>query len=90
MSSHDVAVLVLEAAIPLDLSIPAHLFGGRYRTPYRVRLCAESRGEVRAAGGFGVRVAGGLDVVDSADTVVVPGFWPHVSPPCRTRATSSS
>jgi transcriptional regulator GlxA family with amidase domain len=80
MSPHEVVVLALDAVVPLDLSIPAQVFGERYATPYRMTLCAAGSGEVMTGAGFALRAAGGLELLRGADTVVVPGFLPRVRP----------
>ena len=38
---HRVAVLALPAAVPLDLAIPAQVFGNYPELPYRTTLCAQ-------------------------------------------------
>ncbi|WP_026874343.1 helix-turn-helix domain-containing protein [Jiangella gansuensis] len=81
MSRHEVVVLALEAVVPLDLSIPAQVFADRHPTPYRVTVCAATPGDVVTTAGFSLRVAGDLSTLQLADTVVVPGFWPHTTSP---------
>ncbi|MFI7097806.1 GlxA family transcriptional regulator [Streptomyces sp. NPDC050161] len=79
---HDVAVLVLPSVLPLDLGIPAQIFAPREEpTPYRLTLCGAAPGPVPTTAGFGVTVESGLEAVRRADTVVVPGFAPHLRPP---------
>lgn len=80
MGQHAVVVLALDGVVALDLSIPTQLFAERYRTPYQVQVCAEAPGEVMTSGGFAVQVTHGLTTLAVADTIVVPGFWPHVRP----------
>ncbi|GAA2734226.1 GlxA family transcriptional regulator [Actinocorallia aurantiaca] len=72
---HTVAVLALAQVIPFDLSTPIEVFS-RVRLPdgrpgYRVRVCAE-RPEVDA-GVFTLRAPWGLEGLEDADTVIVPG-----------------
>ena len=43
---HHVAVLALDAVVPLDLAIPAQVFGNYEETPYRVTVCAAEPGPV--------------------------------------------
>lgn len=72
---HRIAVLALHDVVPYDLGIPSLVFGvprdGRNRAAYRVRVC----GEVAAirSGGYDLRVRFGLDELEAADTVIVPG-----------------
>jgi transcriptional regulator GlxA family with amidase domain len=71
---HQVAILALEAVVPIDLAIPAQVFDGRDGSPYRALLCATEPGPVRTTTGFDVVATHGLDALANADTVVVPGF----------------
>lgn len=41
---------------------------------YRFAACAAERGVIRAAGGLKVRVPFSLKILDSADTIVIPGW----------------
>ena len=67
---HVIAVVALHGLIPFDLTIPCEVFG---RIPgYDVRVCAAAR-RVRAAH-FDLGVPHGLEAIDQADTVVVPGI----------------
>jgi transcriptional regulator GlxA family with amidase domain len=79
---HTVAVLALRQVIPFDLATPVEVFS-RTRLPdgrpgYRVRVCAEEP-EVDA-GTFVLRAPWGLDGLDGADTVVVPGTAEPAAP----------
>jgi transcriptional regulator GlxA family with amidase domain len=76
-ATHRVAVLALDAVLPLDLGIPTQVFGYTDELPYRVSLCAVAPGEVRTTSGFRVRAQAGLATALAADTIVVPGFAPH-------------
>ncbi|MFI5705117.1 GlxA family transcriptional regulator [Streptomyces xanthochromogenes] len=72
---HTVALLALDRVIPFDLSTPIEVFS-RTRLPdgrpgYQVRVCAE-RPEIDA-GLFTVRVPWGLEGLETADTIIVPG-----------------
>ncbi|TCO54103.1 GlxA family transcriptional regulator [Actinocrispum wychmicini] len=77
MRVHRVVVLVLTAVQPLELGLPSQLFDPRTGLPYQVDLCAWRPGLVATTAGFEVKVRHGLDALDTADTVVVPGFAPH-------------
>ncbi|WP_435875513.1 GlxA family transcriptional regulator [Nonomuraea fuscirosea] len=72
---HTVAVLALDQVIPFDLSTPIEAFS-RARLPggrpgYRIRVCAQ-RPEIDA-GAFTLRAPWGLDGLQGADTIIVPG-----------------
>src|SRR5690348_2790565 len=77
---HRVAVLALDAVVPLDLGIPAQVFGTYAEAPYAVTLCGERPGPVRTCAGFAVVAEAGLEALADADTVIVPGFEPHDRP----------
>jgi transcriptional regulator GlxA family with amidase domain len=70
---HRVAVLALDAVVPLDLGIPAQVFGTYDEAPYAVTLCGERPGPVRTCAGFSVVAEAGLEALAEADTVIVPG-----------------
>ncbi|MDT0304212.1 GlxA family transcriptional regulator [Streptomonospora wellingtoniae] len=79
---HTVAVLALDRVIPFDLATPIETFT-RTRLPdgrpgYQIRVCAE-RPEVDA-GAFTLRAPWGLDGLEGADTVIVPGTAAPATP----------
>ena len=78
---HHIAVLALEAVVPLDLAIPAQVFGTYPEAPYRVTVCAAAPGPVATGAGFAVVADAGVEALASADTVLVPGFTPHLRAP---------
>jgi transcriptional regulator GlxA family with amidase domain len=74
--SHRVAVVALDGVIPLDLGTPTQVFGVRDRSGHRyydVQVCSPGGAAVRTAGGYSVVPEYGLELLDDADTVVVPG-----------------
>ncbi|MER7485496.1 helix-turn-helix domain-containing protein [Streptomyces sp. NPDC126497] len=75
---HRVAVLVLDDVLPLDLGIPAQVFIAVPGAPYRLTLCGRTTRPVTTAAGFAVTVTAGLEALRGADTVVVPGYAPHL------------
>jgi transcriptional regulator GlxA family with amidase domain len=77
MEPHLVAILALEAVVPIDLAIPAQVFDGRDGAPYRAILAATKPGPVRTTTGFDVVAQHGLDALERAGTIVVPGFAPR-------------
>ncbi|WP_327721269.1 helix-turn-helix domain-containing protein [Streptomyces sp. NBC_00490] len=80
---HTVAILALDQVVPFDMAAPMQVFDWTRlpdgRSPYRIRLCAASP-EVRADGGFSLRVEHGLETLADADTIVVPGCSPAAGP----------
>ncbi|MBO1901038.1 helix-turn-helix domain-containing protein [Leucobacter weissii] len=69
-----VAVVVLEGAKPLDVGIPAQVFTTRPSMPYHVRLCGARPGRVAGADGLVYQLDAGLEALDDADLVFVPGY----------------
>jgi transcriptional regulator GlxA family with amidase domain len=80
---HSVAILVLDDVVPFDMAAPMQAFDWTRlpdgRSPYRVRLCAESP-EVRTDG-LALRIDRGLEALESADTIIVPGRSEEHGPP---------
>ncbi|MFI7440485.1 GlxA family transcriptional regulator [Nonomuraea indica] len=81
--AHRVAVLVLDQFSPLDLGVPGQVFWAA-ETPsgeklYEVVTCSPGRQPVRCSAGYTVLPDHDLDVLDTADTVLVPGV--HAGPP---------
>jgi transcriptional regulator GlxA family with amidase domain len=77
---HRVAVVALPAVVPLDLAIPAQVFGAYEEAPYALTVCAERPGPVATSAGFAVVAEAGLEALADADTLIVPGFEPHDRP----------
>ena len=69
---HRVAVLVLPGVIPLELGIVTEVFG---RDPhYDVTVCAQSRTSTVSGSGFTINASAGIQALDQAETVIVPGY----------------
>jgi transcriptional regulator GlxA family with amidase domain len=83
--NHRIAVLVLEGAKPLDVGIPAQVFTTRRSMPYEVRACGAAPGPVTGGDGLSYHVADGLEALEWAETVFIPGYrHPDVEdPPAR-------
>jgi len=69
-----VAVLVLEGAKPLDVGIPAQVFTTRASMPYEVRVCGAAPGLVTGGDGLSYHVAHGLEALEWAELVFIPGY----------------
>jgi transcriptional regulator GlxA family with amidase domain len=69
-----VVVLVLKGALGMDVGIPAQIFCERPGSPYRMIMAGAERGEVEAWGGFRFTVDHGLEALEAADIIVVPGY----------------
>ena len=67
-------MLVLEGAKPLDVGIPAQVFTTRQSMPYEVRACGAAPGLVTGGDGLSYHVADGLEALEWAETVFIPGY----------------
>ena len=67
-------MLVLEGAKPLDVGIPAQVFTTRASMPYEVRVCGAAAGLVTGGDGLAYHVAHGLETLEWADLVFLPGY----------------
>ncbi|MFH8558546.1 GlxA family transcriptional regulator [Streptomyces celluloflavus] len=82
-----VAVLALDGVVPFELSIPGQVFGAANQATgaphYRIRVCAPGRAVATAAdyGAFRLRTPYGLDGLDGADVIVVPGHGGFLDTP---------
>ncbi len=84
---HRVVALVVPNVVAFDLSIAAQIFGHPAEAQrYSFEVCAEEPGDIPSTTGFAIGVPHGLDLLDTADTVIVPGFRPLVDPPPATLA----
>ncbi len=81
MTDHRVVVLALDKVLPIDLGIPTQIFNARPNTPYRLGVCGIEAGTVRTSAGFTLGVSAGLEVLDEADTVIIPGYEDYRRPP---------
>lgn len=69
-----VAVVVLDGAKPLDVGIPAQVFTTRPSMPYEVRVCGVHPGLVTGGDGLSYNVEHGLEVLEEAELVFLPGY----------------
>ena len=76
---HDVAVLVLPGAVAFEVGLPHKFLGGAVdgseRRLYRVRVATVDGGPVRTSAGFSVVPEHDASIVETAQTVVVPGVY---------------
>jgi transcriptional regulator GlxA family with amidase domain len=76
-----VIALALPDVVTFDLAIPSQVFGHRdERDRYAFTVCAPEVGVVPSTTGLPVHAAAGLEALEHADTVVVPGYAPHDLP----------
>lgn len=77
-TAHRVVVVAVPPIVPFDLSIPDLMFGEAEldgRRLYDVRVCTADPGVTETSSGYALVVDHGLELVDTADTVVVPGTY---------------
>jgi transcriptional regulator GlxA family with amidase domain len=83
MRRHQIAVVALDHVVALDLGTPAQVFGAARDAPgaarYKIRTCTPTGGPVRSVAGFQVLPDHGLEILEEAQTVIVPGI--HGGPP---------
>jgi AraC family transcriptional activator FtrA len=80
-SLHSVVALALPDVVLFDLAIPAQVFGHRSEIErYRFAVAAPVPGPVPCTTGSTVHAEHGLEALSTADTVVVPGYWPLAPP----------
>lgn len=65
--------MVLEGAKPLDVGIPAQVFTQRKSMPYTVDVCGVRPGLIAGGDGLSYHVEHGLDALERADLIFVPG-----------------
>ena len=86
MSPPVIAVMAFDQISPFHLSVPCVVFGDSHPgvPSFRLLICAAEPGRLRTSVGFDITVDHGLDVLDSADTIIVPSWRdPAESPPQR-------
>ena len=77
MPPHAVAVVALPGVVAFDLSVPAQVFGHRVeRSRYALTVCGATPGPVPTSTGFSLVADAGVEAIDAADTVIVPGIAP--------------
>ncbi len=76
-ATHRIVILALDHVVPMDLGTPLQVFGS---TGGRYDIRVASPGLIKSDGGHvEIRAAHGLEALQDADTVVVPGI--HGGPP---------
>jgi transcriptional regulator GlxA family with amidase domain len=82
---HRVAALCLDGLVAFDLAVPAQSFALAFddkgRPLYGFSTCAAARRKLRTTAGFSVQTESGLDLLQEAETVVVPAYRDVFSSP---------
>lgn len=79
----DVAVIAHDGLAMFEFSIPVEVFGlprPEFDPWYRFAVCAVEPGPLRATGGIRIEVDGGMELLETAGTIVVPG-WKNLDEP---------
>jgi transcriptional regulator GlxA family with amidase domain len=78
MGTHEIAVLALDGVVAFDLGVPPQVFYAAQERdgtrPYRVRVATPDGAPVRTSAGYQAVAEHGLELLDEADTVIVPGI----------------
>ena len=80
---HRVVALVRPVQSTFELGCAVEVFGTtRPGVPqhYAFEVCTETPGQVPTSAGYAITVARGLSALDSADTVIIPGWLPVEAP----------
>jgi AraC family transcriptional activator FtrA len=83
MSRHRVVALLNPPQSPFELACASEVFGTvRQDVParYTFRVCAERPGPLPTTAGYAMLVDAGLEALDEADTVIIPGWQPAGAP----------
>lgn len=76
---HRIVILALDHVVPMDVGTPLQVFGSTGNR-YDIRVCTPTaKGVVSEGGHVRLHADHGLEALDDADTVVVPGI--HGGPP---------
>jgi transcriptional regulator GlxA family with amidase domain len=90
--THRVAVLVPNGVAAFDLGVPAQILGAARsggRRLYDVKTCTADGGPVRTSGGFAAVPDHGPEILDSVDTVIIPGMHGDLMSPSGPVLTSA-
>ncbi|MFG1923659.1 GlxA family transcriptional regulator [Cryptosporangium sp. NPDC048952] len=74
---HRIAVLALDDAVPFDVGIPGQVFGAAERDGeklYSVHVCSPGTAPVETTAGYAIQPRYGLEELETADTVLIPGI----------------
>jgi transcriptional regulator GlxA family with amidase domain len=83
--THLVAVVAFDGISPFHLSVPTLVFGARVlggpRGRYDVVVCTPAPGTVPTDAGYDLTVPHGLEVLERADSIVIPSWHADQEPP---------
>ncbi|MEV5648948.1 helix-turn-helix domain-containing protein [Nocardia sp. NPDC052254] len=80
---HRVVALVRPVQSTFELGCAVEVFGTRRdgtAQHYEFEVCTEAPGSVPTTGGYAISVTRGLSALDTADTVIIPGWLPVDQP----------
>ncbi|HEY8002118.1 MAG: GlxA family transcriptional regulator [Vicinamibacteria bacterium] len=82
--AHRIAALCLHGLVAFDLSAAAEVFDLAWRSgrpAYEFSACAVEPGSVSTTTGFSIGELAGLEAIERAETVIVPGYIDIFAPP---------
>lgn len=76
MQPHRIAVVAFDRISPFHMSVPCVVFGqeGTREPGYQVDVCAAEPGPLRTTAGFDLHVVHGLELLEQAQTIIVPSW----------------
>lgn len=84
---HRVVALCFDGLVAFDLAAPAQAFTVAARADgvplYRFSACSLTGAQLRTTTGFAVKPQDAIGALAGADTVVVPGYFAILEPPCE-------
>lgn len=82
---HRIAIIVFDELNPFHLSVPNLVFGQVNQSLgweyYEIVYCAEHLGAVQTQAGFDLRINQSFEVINTADSVIVPSWGEPSQPP---------
>lgn len=81
---HHVVALALPGVVAFDLSTVAQVFGHPAEEEYTFEVVTPDGDDVMTSSGFSIGAVHGLDALDHAHTIIIPGYRPHERPQLAT------
>src|SRR4029453_11233991 len=85
MADPIIAVIAFDGISPFHLSVPCLVFGENRTAlgvpPFRLLVCAATRGRLRTSGGFDIEVAHDLAALRRAQVIIVPSWRDDLAAP---------
>ncbi|MFY8328399.1 GlxA family transcriptional regulator [Pseudoalteromonas sp. ZZD1] len=89
---HKIAIITYDNISLFHLSIPCSIFGEDIERigikPYHVMVCAQNKGAVPTLSGFPITIEQDFTVLETADTIIIPGWYNPDTPVSQTLLTA--